>query len=194
MTVYPGDDLVPDATIVIDRWLNFHATPAEMWPWLVQLGKRRAGWYMPRAVERFIPPSRRAVRTLVPTYLRVEVGDDTPDWGPGDPVFRLAALEPDALIAYLSLRDRDFEWRWPSEGRPDNRVLRLSWTLRLTAVGTDSTSLHIRLRVATSRGRFNGLVWKAGEFFDLLTIKLLHRGLAERLADHRELDRHRSVA
>jgi hypothetical protein len=183
MTIYPGDDLVPDATITIDRWLDFDAPPADVWPWLVQLGKQRAGWYMPRSVERFAPAGRRAVRTLVPAYLQVEVGDDTPDWGPGDPVFRLAEFEPEVLIAYLSLRDRDFEWRWPSEGRPEDRVLRLSWTLRLLSVGADATSLHIRLRVAASRRPVSRLVWKVGEVFDLVTIKLLHRGLAERLAD-----------
>jgi hypothetical protein len=182
MTIYPGDELVPDATITIDRWLDFDAPPAVVWPWLVQLGKNRAGWYMPWAVERFIPAGRRAVRTLVPAYQQVAVGDDTPDWGPGDPVFRLAALEPESLIAYLSLRDRDFEWRWPSEGRPDERVLRLSWTLRLLSVGAEATSLHIRLRVVTPRRRFSRLLWKVGEVFDLVTIKLLHRGLAERLA------------
>jgi hypothetical protein len=183
MTNYPGDNLVPDATITIDRWLDFDAPPAEVWPWLVQLGKRRAGWYMPRAVERLIPAGRRAARTLVPAYQQVEVGDDTPDWGPGDPVFRLAEFEPNALIAYLSLRDRDFEWRWPAEGRSADRVLRLSWTLRLLSIGTNATSLHIRLRVAPSRRWFSPLVWKVGEVFDLVTIKLLHRGLAERLAD-----------
>jgi hypothetical protein len=182
MTTYPGDDLVPDPTITIDRWLNFNAPPAEVWPWLVQLGKRRAGWYLPRSVERFIPVGRRAVRTLVPEFQQVAVGDDTPDWGPGDPMFRLAALEPGSLIAYLSLRDRDFEWGWPADGRPDDRVLRLSWTLRLVGVGRGATSLHIRLRVRTAEGRFSGLAWKFGEFFDLVTIKLLHRGLAERLA------------
>jgi hypothetical protein len=98
-------------------------------------------------------------------------------------VFRLAALEPCSLIAYLSLRDRDFEWRWPADGRPDDRVLRLSWTLRLIDVGRNATSLHIRLRVHTAGGRFSRLFWKVGDVFDLITIRLLHRGLAERLAD-----------
>jgi hypothetical protein len=183
MATYPGDDLVPDATISIDRWLHLDAAPSEVWPWLVQLGKRRAGWYMPRSVERFIPAGRRAVRTLVPAYQDVTVGDDTPDWGPGDPVFRLAALEKNRLIGYLSLRDRDFEWRWPAQGRPDERVLRLSWVLRLVRVSEHATTLHIRLRVVTGRGRLSGLVWKLGGVFDLITIKALHRGLAERLAD-----------
>jgi hypothetical protein len=183
MATYPGDELVPDATISIDRWLDLKAGPSEVWPWLVQLGKRRAGWYLPRSVERFIPASRRAVRTLVPAYLDVAVGDDTPDWGPGDPVFRLARLEKNQLIGYLSMRDRDFEWRWPAEGRPDDRVLRLSWVLRLVRVSEQATTLHIRLRVVTGRGRFSGLLWRLGAVFDLITIKALHRGLAERLAD-----------
>ena len=54
----PGDDLVV-ADVVMDRGFDLPAPPDEVWPWLVQLGKRRAGWYLPGSVERLVPPSRR---------------------------------------------------------------------------------------------------------------------------------------
>ena len=50
-----GDDVVPDADVVMDRAFTLAATPEEVWPWLVQLGKQRAGWYFPRRVERILP-------------------------------------------------------------------------------------------------------------------------------------------
>ena len=43
----PGDDLVR-ADVVMDRGFDLPAPPDEVWPWLVQLGKRRAGWYLRR--------------------------------------------------------------------------------------------------------------------------------------------------
>ena len=47
----PGDDLVPHADVVMDRAFDLPAPPEDVWPWFVQLGKKRAGWYLPRSVE-----------------------------------------------------------------------------------------------------------------------------------------------
>jgi hypothetical protein len=181
MKVYPGDDLVPDANVTIDRWLPLAAPPDEVWPWLVQLGKRRAGWYLPRSVERCVPPSRRGARALVPAYQGLRVGDDVPDWGPGDPVFRVAVLSPGAVLGYLSLRDRNAGWRWPADGQRGDGVLALSWTLRLVPVGDARSTLHIRLRLVTAQRPWSPLLGRLGSAIDLLTIVLLHRGLSERL-------------
>ena len=65
----PGDELVAPADVVMDRAFSLPAPPDDVWPWLVQLGKRRAGWYLPRWVERLVPPSRRGLRHLDPAYL-----------------------------------------------------------------------------------------------------------------------------
>jgi hypothetical protein len=46
--VLPGDELVPDAQVVMDRAFELPAPPYEVWPWFAQLGKNRAGWYLPR--------------------------------------------------------------------------------------------------------------------------------------------------
>ena len=48
----------------MDRAFSLPAPPEVVWPWLVQLGKGRAGWYLPRWVERIIPPSRRGRKNL----------------------------------------------------------------------------------------------------------------------------------
>ena len=60
----PGDGLVAPADVVMDRAFSLPAPPDVVWPWLVQLGKRRAGWYLPRWVERLVPRSRRGLRHL----------------------------------------------------------------------------------------------------------------------------------
>jgi hypothetical protein len=41
----PGDDLVPGAASTTTRAITVAAPPAEVWPWLVQLGYGRGGWY-----------------------------------------------------------------------------------------------------------------------------------------------------
>lgn len=181
MRALPGDDLVPHASWVIDRQLVLDASPAQLWPWLVQLGKDRGGWYLPHSVERLLPVRRRGARRILAQFQDVAVGDWTPDWGPGDPVFRLAVLLPECALVYLSLRDRNDAYRWPAGDRLGPGVLAFSWALVLDG-DAHRTVLHIRLRVAPTGQRSARAVRALGGLLDWMTIAALNRGLRERLA------------
>src|SRR5664279_1385060 len=41
----PGDEQVPEPDLVSTRAITIQAAPARVWPWLVQLGQGRAGFY-----------------------------------------------------------------------------------------------------------------------------------------------------
>lgn len=41
----PGDDLVREPNWSATRALTVEATPERVWPWLVQMGYGRGGWY-----------------------------------------------------------------------------------------------------------------------------------------------------
>ena len=41
----PGDALFPHARYRATRAISIAATPEEVWPWLVQVGCLRGGWY-----------------------------------------------------------------------------------------------------------------------------------------------------
>ena len=41
----PGDELLTDPSFNATRAVTINATPEEIWPWLVQIGYRRAGFY-----------------------------------------------------------------------------------------------------------------------------------------------------
>lgn len=159
----PGDDLVPDANVVMDRAMTLPAPPAQVWPWLVQLGKRRAGWYMSRRVERFIPRSRRAVRTIEARWQGLAVGDVIPDWGGKTAEFVVAVIDTERCLVHRSTRGHS----------------QLSWALVLKPVAGGQTRLQLRLRLGgVERVRLAGIV---GGGFDEATIILLRAGLAERL-------------
>ena len=56
----PGDDLIGRPDVVMDRAFTVAAPPAAVWPWLVQLGKKRAGWYLrPRSSASCRPGAAR---------------------------------------------------------------------------------------------------------------------------------------
>lgn len=163
----PGDDVVPSADVVMDRAFDVAGTPADVWPWIVQLGKDRAGWYLPRSLERIVPRSRRATRTIDPRWQGLAVGDVIPDWGGPRDTFEVAAMEPPSALVHRSRRG----------------TVQLSWAIVLReGSGPDpSTRIHLRLRLGPVR-RVR-LAENGGGLFDLLTIAGLAAGLAERLRD-----------
>lgn len=162
----PGDDLVPHATVVMDRALTLSAPPAAVWPWLVQLGKHRAGWYLPRSVERLVPPGRRALRRVDPRWQGLAVGEVIPDWGGREATFTLALLDPPHALVHTSRR-----------GRTD-----LSWALVL-AGGADPGTTRLQLRLRLGPVRHRRLAGTLGGAFDRLTVLGLAAGLEERLRE-----------
>ena len=47
----PGDDLVADPDRVMTHGVTIEAAPADVWPWLLQMGYGRGGWYSYDAVD-----------------------------------------------------------------------------------------------------------------------------------------------
>ena len=162
----PGDDIVAAAdAVVMDRAFTVGRPPGQVWPWLLQLGKARAGWYLPRPVERFLPAGRRALRHLDPRWLQLTAGDVVPDYGGKHATFTVAAIDPPGSLVYWSQRGKTaFTW---------------SITLEPVSGGT-SARVFLRLRMAPVRHRV--LARTAGEFFDALTIAGMAAGLRDRLA------------
>lgn len=176
----PGDELVVGAGHVIDRAATIPASTAAVWPWLAQLGKQRAGWYFPRWVELGIPRHRRGRRVIDPSLQELTIGERVPDWGPGDPQFKVAVVEPEHAIVYLSLRQKSRNWTWPVTDDPiPDDVLAFSWALVLSPVDGTRTRLHLRLRMRTAREHSPAMFF--GGLFDWVTVALLFVGLRERV-------------
>jgi hypothetical protein len=164
----PGDELLAQAPLVMDRSAGLPAPPERVWPWLLQLGKGRAGWYLPRSVERLVPRGHRAIRHIDPRFQHVSVGDRVPDYGPGG-WFEARRVQPPHALVWWSERGRD---------------LRLSWALVLEPVGSAASELLIRLRISRHIGRrAPALSERAGELVDLVTVRLMIAGLRERLRE-----------
>lgn len=159
----PGDDIVAAADVVMDRAFVVDAVPDEVWPWLVQLGKGRAGWYLPRRVERVVPPSHRAARRILTQWQDLRVGDVVPDYGGGDATFEAAIIDTPTTLVFRSVRGR----------------VHLSWAIVLTPLPVRRTRVHLRLRLGPVK--HVRLAEAMGGFFDAATVAGMAAGLRERL-------------
>ncbi len=71
----PGDDVVPHAGYVTTRAVTIDAPPDSIWPWLVQMGQDRAGFYTHNWVERLLRSGIPDVETVHPEWQTLAVGD-----------------------------------------------------------------------------------------------------------------------
>ena len=87
----PGDTLIPDATVTVTHAVTIAATVEQVWPWLVQIGSGRAGWYSYDWVDN---GGRPRATTIVPELQHVAPGDVLPSLPGAKDSFVVAAVEP----------------------------------------------------------------------------------------------------
>ena len=85
---------------------RIRAPPSAIFPWLLQLGKGRGGWYLPRSFERVLPKSMHASRSLNPAWTALSVGDRVEDYGfdEKEDFFIAAEILPNEALVYKSER------------------------------------------------------------------------------------------
>jgi hypothetical protein len=86
-----GDRLVVYPKVGWTLAITIDARPAEIWPWLVQMGCRRAGWYSYDGLDNGGVPS--AAR-IVPELQQVQVGDVFPMRPQDNDTFVVRLIEP----------------------------------------------------------------------------------------------------
>jgi hypothetical protein len=98
----PGDPAQRDTAVEIQHAVTINASPEEVWPWLLQLGQDRAGFYSYDWLERAFGADVHNVRELRPEWQVRQVGDFVPATQRGylggvfgdQPGWRISYLDP----------------------------------------------------------------------------------------------------
>jgi|SRR5579864_726725 len=70
----PGDELIPDG-LQSTRVITIQAAPAAIWPWLVQMGQNRGGFYSHDWLERLFGAEIRNANRIHAEWQTLSVGD-----------------------------------------------------------------------------------------------------------------------
>ena len=175
----PGDDLVRE------RWRTTRAitigAPAdEVWPWLVQMGFGRAGWYSYDWLEQVIGAGDFAeggsARSVLPQFQSLAVGDPVPLSADGG--LTAAVVDPPrALVLRMAMS--------MLTGAPardgDHAVLDWTWAFVVVPAGSRSSRLLVRVR-ADYRPRALGVLFPLLlEPVHLLMERAMLRGIRRRV-------------
>jgi hypothetical protein len=122
----PGDELVKHPKLNATHAITINAPVTEVWPWLVQVGQKRGGFYSYTWLENLVGCEMSNANQIVPEWQDLKVGDEV--WlHPKAPPLKVLAMEPGRAI-----------------------VLENSWTFVLHPIDDHTTRLIIR-----GRGDFN---------------------------------------
>jgi hypothetical protein len=169
----PGDELVQEPSLNATRAITINAPPEAVWPWLVQLGFGRAGWY---AYDLFDNAARPSAERILPKYQQPRVGDWVPMAGKVNETtaFKIAGLEPN---------------RWMLGKKPQS-----SWAWKLVPLDGGHTRLISRLkqryqwRTSPGTALLTLILFEGGDFPMMRKLLLGVKRRAEQLAAHAQVN------
>jgi hypothetical protein len=114
----PGDDVVKPPTFNATRAVTIQAQPEEIWPWLVQIGVTRAGWYSYDWLDNLGRPS---AQRILPQFQHVAVGDVIPMSPDGKQGMVVKDFEANQWMLWWD-NQGDATWYWGLYPQDDSRT------------------------------------------------------------------------
>lgn len=115
----PGDDLVPCAQFTATRAITINAPPEQVWPWIVQVGFGRAGFYSYDLLDNL---GRHSAEQLMPEFQDLRRGAvAAPMAAPPttSTSFTVAMVEKPHRLVWSK---PDSTWAWTLEPLPGERT------------------------------------------------------------------------
>ena len=148
----PGDEMIRHGAGSLTHGITVHCSRRELWPWLIQMGADRAGWYSYDVLDN---GGRRSAEKVLPGLQHPSVGAVFPALPGRRDGFVLVEAEPEHWMVL----------GWPT---PDGELM-VTWAFMLCEIDANTTRLIVRAR-ARDDYRFHGLPRSMG----LLLARLVH--------------------
>jgi deazaflavin-dependent oxidoreductase (nitroreductase family) len=140
----PGDELVPHPKWTITHAITVNAPPEAVWPWVVQMGSGRAGWYAYDHIDNGGVPS---ARRIVPELQHVAVGDVLPALPGAKDAFIVSEVIPEsALVLVVPFQPAVAGSAAASD--PSAANARVNWAIVLEPMEHGHTRLIVRNRIS----------------------------------------------
>ncbi len=129
----PGDQLDPHPEFFATRAITITGRPEQIWPWLLQMGYRRAGYYGYDILEnQGSPRGIRSADRILPEFQQFRVGDEVPISSVANMVFY--AIEPNRYLIWTGTDQQgSFIWAlYPIDANHTRLVSRIRWSFHWT--------------------------------------------------------------
>jgi hypothetical protein len=178
---HPGDELVPEADIVEMRVVTVKATPGAIWPWLVQIGQGRAGYYSFDWLENLAGAKMKNAEGINPDWQHLQVGDILPV-EPDGKGFKVYMLEPERALVLGGRKGEAGIFEMFTQRAPA-----FSWAFILVPLDSERTRLISRFRIQSQPSLWNTLTDIFVVPLDFLMTRRMLLGLKKRAEKTGEL-------
>ena len=163
----PGDDLIADPDLAATRAITICAPSSQVWPWIVQLGQGRGGFYSYDFLENLIGCDIHSAGRIVPEWQELKPGDQV-------------RLAPQAGLAVTHLEPgRSLVLRGGVPTGNTAPPYDFTWAFALTDQPDGTTRLLVRERYAYTRPWALLLVEPVAAVSFMMSQKML-RGIKDR--------------
>ena len=111
---YPGDEFLLNPKRIINRAVTVNATPAHIYPWIVQMGADKAGMYSYTWLERLVGCKMAKVEVIKSEWQNLKEGDlmkmCAGDFAP--PPYIVARVIPDEAVIFGHKENDDWVELW----------------------------------------------------------------------------------
>ncbi|WP_046468966.1 hypothetical protein [Allosalinactinospora lopnorensis] len=157
---YPGDELVPDAQGSSTMATTLPAPPEDVWPWLVQMGCNRGGWY---SWDRLDNGGRPSAERIAPQWQDLREGRRLDSLPSGKAWFTVAVLVPERTLVLRAELELPSGLPFDAGSEPLPRAyIDGIWGFHLEPATGGTTRLVVRTR---GRSRPRVLTWPADVLF-----------------------------
>jgi proline iminopeptidase len=152
----PGDDFVPRPKSELTMAITVRAPTQAIWPWLVQIGCQRGGWYSYDLLDNGGVPS---AERILPEYQDLKLGDIVKAMPKGDFGFPVAMILPEKALVLAGTLDT----RTGQPADPNDPGLQAYFsgdqTFYIEEQGEETSRLIFRMRIDWNPNFANGLIY-----------------------------------
>ena len=142
----PGDDLVPHPKGEYIHAITIKAPATQAWPWLVQIGQGRGGFYSYELLENLIGCKMHNADRIIPELQNLEVGDSIPMHPTMGSPYKVAAIESGRALVLQIRVDTQTGNTFELTDKMPEKYQNSSWLFFLDESNEGSTRLISRSR------------------------------------------------
>lgn len=159
----PGDELHENPRFNTTRAVEINATPEQIWPWIVQMGYSKGGFY---GFDKLDNGGHPSAEHIIPEYQNLKVGDSIPSGEYKGKLFYLlevVEMEPQESMLWVFL------------GTP---WIGATWSWGLYKIDDKRTRLVSRLRQSYTFDSFEAIVsWSLFDTVEILMMRTTLLGI-----------------
>lgn len=166
----PGDEVTAEPASQVTRAITIDAPPHDVWPWILQIGADRGGFYSYDWLENLFALDIHSADGIVPEWQHRAVGDFVHGDRKGRGGWVVMAVHPDEALVIATANATT---RAPLRREDPPAYWEFTWSFVLRPAADGATRLLVRERVAFGRPIARFLMSPVGLVSFVMTRKMM---------------------